>query len=166
MFRKILVASTLTFGLLAGQAASAADSRPLVTLDMAKRMIAACEDLAAKEGWRMNIAVVDRGADLIAFHRMNDASLGSVGIAINKAKTSANFPFSTRVVEQIGYGKDGEPPRVPGIVQVEGIIAFAGGLPIKVGDHHVGGIGVSGASADQDEVCAQAGLDAVAADLK
>ena len=166
MFRKILVAGTLTFGLLAGQAASAADSRPLITLDIAKRMIAACEELAAKEGWRMNIAVVDRGADLIAFHSMNDAYLGIVGIVINKAKTSANFPFPTRLVEQLGYGKDGKPPGLPGIVQVDGVIAFAGGLPIKVGDHHVGGIGVSGASADQDETCAQAGLNAVAADLK
>jgi glc operon protein GlcG len=70
------------------------------------------------------------------------------------------------LVEQLGYGKDGKPPGLPGIVQVDGVIAFAGGLPIKVGDHHVGGIGVSGASADQDETCAQAGLNAVAADLK
>ncbi|MGY9053998.1 MAG: heme-binding protein [Alphaproteobacteria bacterium] len=47
-----------------------------------------------------------------------------------------------------------------------GVIAFAGGLPIKAGDHQIGGIGVSGASADQDEECAQAGLDAAADDLK
>ena len=74
---------------------------------------------------------------------------------------SARFPFPTRIVEQLAYGKDLKGGAVPGIAQVPGIIAFAGGLPIMIVDNvHIGGIGVSG-TADQDETCAQAGIDSV-----
>ncbi len=56
---------------------------------------------------------------------------------------------------------------MPGIAQVPGIIAFAGGLPIMTADNvHIGGIGVSGGTADQDETCAQAGIDSVKDALK
>ena len=74
----------------------------------------------------------------------------------------SHFPFPTRGIEQLAYGKDLKGGQLPGIAQVPGIIAFAGGLPIMTADKvHVGGIGVSGGTADQDEECAQAGLDAV-----
>ena len=70
-------------------------------------------------------------------------------------------------MEQLAYGKDLKGGMVPSIAQVPGIIAFAGGLPIMTADKvHVGGIGVSGGTADQDEECAQAGLDAVKDALK
>ena len=101
----------------------------------------------------------------------NAAALATVpipapDIAIGKARTSARLPFPTRMVAELAYGKDGNPAPLPGIAEVDGVIAFAGGLPIMVGDAHVGGIGVSGGTADQDEVCASTALDAVAADLK
>ena len=97
---------------------------------------------------------------------LDNAFLVSTEIAIDKAKTSASLPFPTRMVAEIAHGKDGAPGPVPGIAHVDGVITFAGGLPIMVGDAHIGGIGVSGNSADNDEVCAQAAIDAVAADLK
>ena len=136
-------------------------------LKMADQMANACLAMAVEKGWRMNVAVMDSGADLVVFKRMDGAFLGSVDIAIGKARTSANFPFSTRRMAELAHGKDGAPGPIPGIANVPGLATFAGGLPIKnVAGEHIGGIGVSGASAGDDELCAQAGIDAVAGMLK
>jgi glc operon protein GlcG len=71
------------------------------------------------------------------------------------------------MLRAITYGKDLKGGTVPGLALVPGIIAFAGGLPIMTDDKvHIGGIGVSGGTADQDETCAQAGVDAVKDSLK
>lgn len=138
-----------------------------VELELAKSMASACEAKATEEGWKMNIAVVDAGADLVLFERMDGAFLGSVEIAQMKARSSAMFPFPTRGLGEIAFGKDGEPGRTPGLAFVPGLAAFPGGLPIKTADGaHIGAIGVSGGTGDQDEECAQAALDAVAAKLK
>ena len=118
-------------------------------------------------GWKMNISVVDVGANQIVFERMDGAYLGAGDIARRKAETSAHFPFPTRGIEQLAYGKDLKGGTVPGLALVPGIVAFAGGLPIMTDDKvHIGGIGVSGGTADQDEGCAQAGIDAVKDALK
>ncbi|MEM7250028.1 MAG: heme-binding protein [Pseudomonadota bacterium] len=148
------------------QHASAVQMSPVLTVAVAKKMVDACEAKAAAEGWLLNIAVVDSGANLVAFRRMDGAFLGSIDIAIDKARTSAWFPFPTRFIAELAYGKDGQPGGLPGVAELDNVIAFAGGLPIMAGKAHIGGIGTSGATADQDEVCAQAALDAVAADLK
>jgi glc operon protein GlcG len=80
---------------------------------------------------------------------------------------SARFPFPTRGVEQLAYGKDLKGGALPGLAMVPGIVAFAGGLPIMTADNvHIGAIGVSGGTADQDETCAQAGIDSVKDSLK
>jgi glc operon protein GlcG len=160
----VIVASGVV---LCGSAAMALEAKPTLTLALAKKMAAGCEAKAAQEKWAMNIAVVDDGANLVFFQHMDGAFKGSVYISQHKAMTSANFPFPTRMVGEIAFGKDGKPGAVPGIADVPGIIAFAGGLPIMtVNKVHIGGIGVSGGTADQDEECAKAGLDAVADDLK
>mgnify|MGYP006244155845 FL=1 len=163
---KMLKAAVLAAAMFGASSANAAEMRPLVTLDMAKKMSEACEALATKEGWKIIVAVVDRGADLVLLHRQPDSFRISIDIAINKAKTSANIPFPTRAIEQLAFGADGKPPGLPGAAHIDGVVAFAGGLPIIIGGAQSGGIGVSGASADQDEQCAQAGLDAVADQLK
>jgi glc operon protein GlcG len=156
------VALTAALGTLIG--AGAADA---VELAMAKQMADACEAKAAQEGWKMNIAVVDDGADLVLFRRMDGAFLGSVQIAQMKAETSAKFPMPSRALGEIAFGKDGEPGRAPGLAFVPGLAAFPGGLPVKSGEGaHLGAIGVSGGTGDQDEACAQAALDAVADQLK
>jgi glc operon protein GlcG len=111
--------------------------------------------------------VVDAGADLVLFQRMNGAFLGSVDIAQRKARSSAMFPFPTRGLSEIAFGKEGEPGRTPGLAFVPGLAAFPGGLPIKTANGaHIGAVGVSGGTGDQDEACAQAALDAVADQLK
>jgi glc operon protein GlcG len=159
---------TRTAVALAFAAAFAVGSGPLmaqqkktvISLDTAKKMAQACVDKATAEGWKMNIAILDDGANLKHFMRMDGAFLGSVEIARLKANTSASFPFSTKQVGEITQ-------KVPGIAFVPGIVTFEGGIPIKTaGGEHIGAIGVSGGTAEQDGVCAQAGLDAVKDDLK
>jgi glc operon protein GlcG len=145
----------------------ALDKTPVLSLELAKKMGAGCEAKAKEMNWKMNISVVDSGANEVYFERMDGAYLGSVDIARHKAETSAKFPFPTRAIEQLAYGKDLKGGMVPGIALVPGIIAFAGGLPVMSADNtHIGGIGVSGGTADQDEQCAQAGLDAAKESLR
>jgi glc operon protein GlcG len=145
----------------------ALETKPTLTLDLAKKMAAACEAKAKQEKWLMNIAVVDDGANLVYFEQMDGAFKGSGYISQHKAMTSANFPFPTRTFSELAFGKEGKPGTVPGIADVPGIITFPGGLPIMTANKvQIGGIGVSGGTSDQDEDCAKAGLDAVQNDLK
>jgi len=146
--------------MLAATPLMAQEKRTVLGLETAKKMAAACEAMAKQQGWKMNIAILDAGGNLKYFLRQDDAFLGSIQIAQLKANTSAKFPFSTKQVGEITQ-------RIPGIAFVPGLVTFEGGLPIKTGGgEHVGAIGVSGASAEQDGQCAQAGLDAVKDDLK
>ena len=146
--------------------ARALDQAPVLTLDLARKMAAGCEAKAKEMNWKMNISVVDSGANQIFFEKMDGAYLGSGDIALHKAQTSARFPFPTRGVQELAYGKDLKGGTVPGLALVPGIVAFAGGLPIMTeGKVHIGGIGVSGGTGDQDEQCAQAGIDAVKGEL-
>src|SRR6478752_2526119 len=147
--------------------AKALDKVPELSLEVAKKMAAACEAKSKEQNWKMNISVVDDGANEIFFEKMDGAYLGSGDIALHKAQTSARFPFPTRGIEQLAYGKDLKGGTVPGLALVPGIIAFAGGLPIMTDDKmQIGAIGVSGGTADQDETCAQAGIDAAKDALK
>src|SRR5918995_6696420 len=79
----------------------AASPANAVELATAKQMADACEAKATEEGWKMNVAVVDGGADLVLFRRMDGAFLGSIDIAQMKAQSSAMFPFPTRGLGEI-----------------------------------------------------------------
>jgi uncharacterized protein GlcG (DUF336 family) len=154
------VLAGMAIAVLASSSASAQDKKTVLTADTAKKMAAACVAKAKAEGWKMNIAILDDGGNLKYFERMDGAFTGSIQISQLKAHTSAMFPFSTKTVGEITQ-------KIPGIAFVPGVVTFEGGLPIKTGGgEHIGSIGVSGASAEQDGVCAQAGLDAVKDDLK
>lgn len=156
MANKVIALTATLAALIAAGPAQAVD------LEIAKSMADACEAEAAEEGWKMNIAVVDAGADLVLFRRMEGAFLGSIDIAQMKARSSAMFPFPTRGLGEIAFGKEGQPGGTPGLAFVPGLAAFPGGLPVMTaGGEHIGAIGVSGGTGDQDEACAQAALDAV-----
>ena len=158
--KKILAGAALLTLIFAGSA-SALEMRPVLTLDLAKKMAAACEARAIQEGWKMNIAIMDAGGNLIYFERMDNAFLKSIEISMMKAGTSAGFPFSTKMLAEIAA------TRVPGIAYVPGVATFEGGLPVMTASGvHIGSIGVSGARSDQDGVCAQAGIDAIANELQ
>lgn len=116
---------------------------------------------AEANGWRINVAVVDRGGNLVSFLRMSGAFIHSIEIAIDKAYTAASFGFPTKDWmgaighdEGMKFGFSAQPR----------LIVFGGGLPIRAaadGGEWCGGIGVSGASEAQDEECARAGLAAI-----
>ena len=132
---------------------------PILTLEIAHKIAQACETRQIKNSKPpVNIAVFDQGANLILFHRMTGATLGATAVALEKGKSTANFPVSTRQWEIATYSKKGS----PGIAFLPNIITIAGGVPIITPDGvHLGGVGVSGSSGDDDEACALAGLEAV-----
>ena len=132
---------------------------------MAQKMADACEAKAEAGGWRkVNIAIFDDGANLKLFRRQDGSFTHSIQIAQLKARTSAGVPRTTRALGDFTYTN---PDRPYGIEHVPGLVVFPGGLPIIAGDGtQIGGIGVSGATGDQDEACAQAGLDAIADQLE
>jgi glc operon protein GlcG len=111
--------------------------------------------------WGLASATPDAGANTVLFERMDRSFLGSSDIAVRKAKTSANFPFPTSTAAELSLGKDGKPGVVPGFAWTPGVVTYGGGLPIMAGGVHIGGIGASGGSPDEDEQCAKAGLDAI-----
>jgi uncharacterized protein GlcG (DUF336 family) len=110
---------------------------------------------------RVNVALTDAGGVLAAFLRMPGAFLHSVDIAIDKAYTAAGFGFPTgqwaQVLASDEMLKIGLPLRPR-------LVVIAGGLPVLEGGVVIGGIGVSGGSAEQDEECARAGLRAIGLD--
>lgn len=158
MVARALFVGIAFFGTVSG--ASAVEMRPILTLEMAIKIADTCEAVSIEKGWRpVIIAIYDQTANLKYFRRMEDAFLGSIQVAQLKAQTAANFKRSTRTFGEIVYR--GERPH--GAQHVPGVVIFPGGLPIMTKDgHSIGGVGVSGATSDQDEVCAQAGLDAIA----
>lgn len=134
----------------------AADT-PGISAEAAAAACSAAVAHAAAQGWRINVAVVDRGGNLMAFLRMPGAFLHSINIAINKAYTAASFGFPTKAwMEAIGHDEGMK----LGFSAQPRLIVFGGGLPIGLGEW-IGGIGVSGASETQDEECARAGLAAI-----
>jgi len=122
---------------------------------------AACEAAvkhARALGIRINVAVCDASGVLLAFRRMHGAFLHSIDIAIDKAYTAASFGFPTS--QWLGILQQEEALRI-GLPLRPRLIVFGGGLPVRLGEALIGGIGVSGGSAEQDEECARAGLEAI-----
>ena len=113
---------------------------------------------AERLGIRVNVAIADPSGLLAGFLRMPGAFVHSIDIAIDKARTAAGFGFATsRWGDIVG---DDELLRL-GLAQRPGLVMFGGGLPIVEADQRIGGIGVSGGSAAQDEDCAAAGVAAL-----
>lgn len=125
-----------------------------VTLEAARRAVTACLERARELGVEVAIAVVDQAGNLKAFARMDRAPLLSSGIAQDKAWTAAAFGLPTH--EWWDLVKD-EPPLLHGIVKTERLIVFGGGVPLSSEGEVVGGIGVSGGSAEQNREIAEAG---------
>ena len=130
-----------------------------ITLAQAEKAIAAAKIKAAAINTKMNIAIVDGGANLVAFARMDGAWLGSVDISIKKAKTARFFDMNSGVIGELSQ---------PGgsLFNIEhsnnGLISFPGGIPLKNADGEIiGAIGVSGSSVENDHAVADAGSSAI-----
>lgn len=133
---------------------------PTVSLAAAERAVRAAVKRATEFGVAVVVAVADAAGELKAYARMDGAPLLSVRIAQDKAWTAAAFGLPTDA--WWGLVKD-EPPLLYGIVKTERLIIFGGGLPLLVDGRVVGGIGVSGGSAEQDRAIAEAGAAVVGA---
>jgi len=130
-----------------------------ITLDQAEKIISTAKEKARSLETKMNIAVVDAGANLVAFVRMDGAWLGSLDISIKKAKTARFFDMNTGSVGELSQ---------PGgsLYNIEhsnnGLITFPGGIPIKdASGEIVGAIGVSGSTVENDHAVAEAGANAI-----
>ena len=128
-----------------------------ITLEQAKKVVAAAEAEARKNKWNVYIVVVDSSTNLVLMQRMDDAQLGSLNVAQKKAYTAAAFKRSTKVFED-GIASGGVGMRVLGNDQV---MPIEGGLPIIVNGKVIGAIGVSGVTSQQDGIIAKAGAEAL-----
>ena len=130
-----------------------------ITLEQAYKIVKAAYDKALEMDVKMNIAVVDSGANLKAFVRMDGAWLGSIDISIKKAKTARFFDMPTGEIGKLSQ---------PGgsLYNIEhsndGLISFPGGIPLKnSGGEVIGAIGVSGSTVEDDHAVAEAGATAL-----
>lgn len=150
----------LLAGLCFSGAAQALERKPVLSLEAARKISEGCIAKANQMGWKMNVAVVDAGANEVLFERMDGAVIGSIEHAQLKSVNSAKMGASTRLFGEMAFGKDNKGGPLPGVVALPGFVTFAGGLPIKAGETVIGAVGISGSHPDHDEICAQAGLDA------
>jgi glc operon protein GlcG len=123
-----------------------------ISLERAAAAIAATVAEAKKHDWKLNVAVVDSGGNLVAFQRMDGAQLASIQISEHKARAAANFRRETKAFENgiqlnnFNY-----------ILTLDGVIASRGGIPLVEGGKLIGAIGCSGGTGSQDEVACKAG---------
>lgn len=140
-------------------AAGATASRTVLTLDGALSIIEAARAKAVEIDVPMVIVVVDDSGLLKAFARMDGAGVGSIDLATGKAYTAAAFRTPT---DQLAERVRQDPARLATFTNSPQVRLLPGGLPIKIGDAVVGGLGVGGGMPDQDLQVAQAGIAAVA----
>jgi glc operon protein GlcG len=126
-----------------------------ITLEAAKKMVAAGEAEAMKNGWSVAITIVGANGELILFHKLDETQPGSIAVSQGKARTSAQFKRPTKAMEEmISGGKTA-------FLAVEGIVPIQGGLPVIAEGKVIGAIGVSGVTSAQDEQVAAAALAAL-----
>lgn len=130
-----------------------------LTLEDARRVVAAAEEEARRIGQPMDIAVVDGGGNLKEFSRMDGGFIGSIDISINKAFTSVAFEAQTRDIGELA--QVGEP--LYGINTTNGgrVVIFGGGIPLVRGGAVIGAVGVSTGTVEQDQQVAEAGAAAL-----
>lgn len=136
---------------------------PKLELEDVKVILVAAEAEARKIGVDMDIAVVDAGGHLLGFHRMDQAKITSIQIAIDKAFTSAGTRKPTRDYKPVG-APDGPAFGIHASNQGRFVI-FGGGVPIVINGECIGAVGCSSGSPEQDEQVAQAGIEALMARL-
>ena len=130
-----------------------------ITLEQAQKVVAAAIAKSVEMGVKMDIAVIDSGTNLTAFARMDGAWIGSIDIAMKKAKTARYFDMPTGMIGTLSQ------PGGP-LYNIEhsngGLISFPGGLPISnAAGEIIGAIGVSGSSVEDDHAVAEAGVAAL-----
>jgi glc operon protein GlcG len=132
-------------------------TKKALTLEAARKVAAAAETEAVKNHWTMVITVVDDGGNLILLEKMDGTQIGSIELAVQKAKTAISFKRPTKAFEEMVLGGR------TSILGLQNAIPIEGGLPLIVDGRYIGAIGVSGGSSEQDGIVAKAGSDALPA---
>jgi uncharacterized protein GlcG (DUF336 family) len=156
--------ASLVLGAILACAAAAAHAQvpqygPNVSLEQARKALAAAQAEARKQNLPMAVAVVDTAGQLVAFERMDNTQTGSIAVAQDKAVSAAMYRRPTKAFQDALAG-GGAGLRV---LTLRGANAVDGGLPLVVDGKIVGGVGVSGGTAEQDGTVAKAGVDAFVA---
>ena len=126
-----------------------------IALDHAQAAINAAVAESKKRGWKLNVAVVDSGGNLVAFQRMDGAQIASIAISEHKARAAAVFRRETKAFEAgIQAGNNY-------LITLDGVIGSRGGIPLLEGGKLIGAIGCSGGTGSQDEVVCKAGAATV-----
>ena len=157
-FARLAATSTLLLGASAFAQTGPAPYGAPITMEQARKAMTAAEAEAVKNSWQVVISIVDNGGRLVALYRL-EAQTASVDIAAGKATTAVAFRRPSKALED-GLAAGGAGLRILG---VRAATPFQGGVPILLDGKIIGGIGVSGVTAPQDEVVAMAGAAAVAA---
>jgi uncharacterized protein GlcG (DUF336 family) len=147
---------SLTLACLLASPATGADlaDKKALTLDVVKEIAAAAEKYADSRGWKVCITILDSGGHLLYFQRDDNVQLGSIEVAMRKARSAVIFrrpskAFNDRVPDQ------------PQVMMIPDVFALEGGVPIVHENQVLGAIGVSGVTNPQDGMIAQAGADAL-----
>jgi glc operon protein GlcG len=130
---------------------------PPITLDQAKRAMAAAELEAAKNSWQVAITILDSGGNMIMFHRVDNTQLSATTVSEGKARTSLQFKRPSKALDDaIAAGGAGMR-----LLALKDITPLEGGMPVIVDGKIIGAIGVSGALSSQDAQVAKAGAEAL-----
>ncbi len=130
-------------------------SKPILTLDDAKKIAMAAEAEALRNSWRVVIAIVDDGGHLLYLQRNHGTQFGSVEIAIQKARAAVAFQRPTKVAEDAVLNGRLIHLALPGALPAEG------GVPLMHDNQIIGGLGISGVRSFEDGQIAQAGVAAL-----
>ncbi len=122
-----------------------------ISLARAQAAIAAAIAEAEKHGWALDVALVDPGANLLAFARMDGAQLGSIAVSEHKARASAKFRRPTKAFEEAIQKGDTR------VLTIDDVMGSRGGIPLIEDGKLIGAIGCSGGAGSQDEVACMAG---------
>jgi uncharacterized protein GlcG (DUF336 family) len=118
-----------------------------ISLQRAQAVVQAAVTEASRRGWQLNVAVVDSGANLVAFLRMDGAQLASIAISEHKARTAVKFRRPTRAIEDAVQRADSKY-----MLSLDDVIASRGGIPLVEDGKIIGAVGCSGGTGSQDEV--------------
>ncbi|MDM5334019.1 heme-binding protein [Ureibacillus composti] len=130
----------------------------IISLALAKALIDVAEKQAISMGINEDIAIVDEGGNLIAFHRMDNAKIAGIDIAINKAWTSVALQIPTENL--VSAAQPGSPSFGINTTNQGRVVILGGGIPLIYKNKVIGGIGVSGATSAQDIEVANAAVQA------
>jgi uncharacterized protein GlcG (DUF336 family) len=158
---KAVAGLAITAALSVSASAQGVVSQKNISLGLAQAIAQAALEQCQSMGFKVAVAVVDRGGQTIVMLRGDGAGLHTPEGADRKAFTARTFSqpsadFVKRLTDR---------PDSAGSVHYTRVLALPGGLPIKAGNEVVGAVGVSG-SPGKDDVCSQAGIDKVADQLK